>query len=364
MGIFGSKPKSILGIDIGTSSIKVVQLRKSEDKFKLETYGEISTLGYVERLNESFQSTSLKTLEAITKEMLKLVIDKAHADAKNVVMAVPVFSSFTSVIEMPEMAEKELGRAVEFEARKYVPIPSSEVMLDWKIIDSGMIKNNASSKSFQGKRVLLIAVPKEVVNKYIRIADALNLKIIALELESFSFVRSLSPQDASSTCILDIGARATSFSIVDKGTVQMSHGLDVAGAEMTRILASSLGVALKRAEDFKLAHGIDHQSPEDAINKVETKETLITLIDEILNESERMINDYQLKTNRKIDKLILNGGSAQMDGLREYVENRLKIKTLIADPWSKVIYPPNIEKVLKKIGPQFSVAVGAAMREE
>jgi len=353
MGIFGNKPKSILGIDIGTSSIKVVQLRKDQDKFKLETYGEISTLGYGERLNESFQSTSLKTLEAITKEMVKLVIDKAHADAKNVVMAIPVFSSFTSVIEMPEMAEKELGRAVEFEARKYIPIPSSEVVLDWKIIDS-----EANSK-----RVLLIAVPKEVVNKYVRIADALNFKINALELESFSFARSLSPQDASLACILDIGARATSFSIVDKGTVQMSHGLDIAGAEMTRILASSLGVAFKRAEDFKLTHGIDHRTPEDAINKVETKETLITLIDEILNESERMINDYQLKTNHKIDKLILNGGSAQMEGLREYIENKLKIKTLIADPWSKVIYPPSMEKVLKEIGPQFSVAVGAAMRE-
>jgi len=363
MAIFGSKPKSILGVDIGTSSIKVVQLRKSEGKFKLETYGEISTLGYVERLNESFQSSSLKNLEAITREMIKLVIERSRADAKNVVMAIPVFSSFTSVIEMPEMAEKELNRAVEFEARKYIPIPLSEVVLDWKVVDSGTIKDE-NSKTIQGKRVLLIAAPKEVVNKYTRIADALSLRINALELESFSFARSLSQDEEKPICVLDIGARATSFTVIDKNTVQMSHGLDIAGAEMTRILASSLGIAFKRAEDFKLTHGINNSGSEEAVDKKETKETLITLIDEILNESERMMNSYYLKTNRKIEKLILNGGSAQMEGLREYTEKKLNVKTFVADPWTKVAYLPGLEKNLKEIGPEFSVAVGAAMRED
>ncbi len=363
MAIFGSKPKSILGVDIGTSSIKIVQLRKSEDKFKLETYGEISTLGYIEKLNESFQSSSLKTLEAITREMIRLVIERSGANAKNIVMAIPVFSGFTSVIEMPEMADKELARAIEFEARKYVPIPLSEVVLDWKIVDSGTIKDD-NSKTMQGKRVLLIAVPREVVNKYIRISEALNLKINALELESFSFARSLTLKEDKPICVLDIGARATSFTIIDKDTVQMSHGLDIAGAEMTRILASSLGVAFKRAEDFKLTHGINHSGPDESIDKKETKEALITLIDEILNESERMMNNYYAKTNRKIEKLILNGGSARMEGLKEYAEKKLNVKAIIADPWGKINYLSSLDKILKEIGPEFSVAVGAAMRED
>lgn len=363
MAIFGSKPKSILGVDIGTSSIKVVQLRKIEGKFKLETYGEISTLSYVERLNESSQSNSSETLETITREMIKLIMERSSVTAKNIVMAIPVFSSFTSVIEMPEMAEKELNRAVEFEARKYIPIPLSEVVLDWKIVDSGTIKDE-NSKTIQGKRVLLIAAPKEVVNKYTRIADELDLRINALELESFSFARSLSLNEDKPICVLDIGARATSFTIIDKNTVQMSHGLDIAGAEMTRILASSLGVALKRAEDFKLTHGIDHSNPKEIIDKNEAKETLVTLIDEILTESERMMNSYYSKTNRKIEKLILNGGSAQMEGLKEYAEKKLNIKIFIADPWTKIVYPSSLEKILKEIGPEFSVAVGAAMRED
>ena len=351
MLFFRTKPKSNLGIDIGTSSIKVVQLKKSENKFKLETYGEISTVGYLDRLNESFPTTSLRALEAITREMLKVVLEKCGATAKQAVITIPVFSSFTSVIEMPEIEGKEMAQAVEFEARKYIPVSLSEVVLDWKIVGTGT----------KSKRVLLIAVPKEVVNKYIKIAEALHLRINALELESISFSRILAYGETNPVCILDIGARATSCTIVDQGAVQMSHGLDIAGAEMTKTLASSMGIAFKRAESFKLAHGINHEESSD--ERKETKEVLLSLIDEILNEGERMINSYQSKTKKRVEKIILNGGSAQMEGLKEYVEKKLNIKAFIADPWPRIIYPPSIGSILKKIGPQFTVAAGAAMRE-
>lgn len=362
MLFFKKKTKSILGIDIGTSAIKVVQLKKEEDKFKLETYGELSTVGYLERLNEPFQTTSLKTLEGMTREMLKILLERSETTAKQVVMAIPVFSSFVSVIEMPEMAEKELSRAVEFEARRYVPISLAEVVLDWKVIESGIIKDDVSPKAFKGKRILLIAVPKEVVNKYIRVVDALGLKITALELESFALGRSLVTDQKSSACILDIGARATSFTIVDKSAVQMSHSLDVAGAEMTRILATGLGIASKRAEEFKLTYGLNHKSGRES--REDMRELLNTSIDKIINGSERMINSYQSKTDRRIEKLILNGGSAQLTGLKEYIEKKLNMKVFIADPWPKIIYPSQLQPILKKIGPQFSVAIGAAMREQ
>ena len=361
-GIFKKKSKSILGIDIGTSSIKVVQLKKEEDKFKLENYAELSTIGYLERLNEPFQTTSLRKLEAITREMLKIILDKAEIDTKQAVMAIPVFSAFVSAIEMPEMGEKELPRAVEFEARRYVPIPLAEVVLDWKIIESGIIKDDVSPRPFKGKRILLIAVPREVINKYINLASALNLKINALELESFSVARALVSNDRESVCLLDVGARDTSFTVVDKGIIQMSHSLDVAGAEMTQSLATGLGIGSQRAEEFKMTYGLNHREGKE--EREEIRELLNLSIDKIVAEIERMINSYQAKTDRKIEKLILNGGSAQLTGLDEHIKDKIGIKTAIANPWSKIIYPPVLEEKLKKIGPQFSVAIGAAMRQE
>ena len=351
-----------MGIDIGTASIKIVQLKKEEEKFDLETYGEISTVGYLERLNDVFQVTSFKTLEAVTREMLRVLLEKSETTTKNAVMTIPVFSSFVSVMEVPEMAEKEISQAIEFEARRYVPIPVSEVILDWKIIESGMIKDDISTRPFKGKRILLIAVPVEVINKYLKIADDLGLRIKALELESFSLARSLMFGDKSSACILDVGVRASSFTIVDKGVVQMSHSLDIAGAEMTKTLATGLGIAPKRAEEFKLTHGLDHQ--EENGRKKDIRELLNVPIERIADEIERMLHSYEMKTDRKVEKLILGGGSTQLTGLEDYIEKRLDIKAIGAFPWSRAIYPTVLQEALKKNGPEFSVAAGAAMREE
>jgi type IV pilus assembly protein PilM len=360
--VFKKKLKPSLGIDIGTASIKVVQLKKEEEKFKLETYGQISTIGYLERLNDTFQGTSLKTLEVVAREMLRVVLEKAEATVKNAVMSVPVFSSFVSLVEMPFMGEKELERAIQFEARRYVPIPLPEVILDWRVIETGIIKNDFSPKPFKGKRILLIAVPLEVVNKYLRIAEDLNLNVIALELESFSIARSLMPNDNSSACIIDVGARASSFTIVDKGILQMSHSLDIGGGEMTRTLATGLGIASERAEEFKMTYGFNHEAEKQ--NRAEVKELLNVPIGKIVDEIERMINSYNFKTGRKIEKIILNGGSARLKGLVEHIGQKLDIKAVTANPWSNVIYPTILQDTLNQIGPEFSVAVGAAMRGE
>jgi len=359
---FKKKLKPSLGIDIGTASIKVVQLKKEEEKFKLETYGQISTIGYLERLNETFQGTSLKTLEVVAREMLRIVLDKAETTVKNAVMSVPVFSSFVSLIEMPFMGEKELARAIQFEARRYVPIPLPEVVLDWRVIETGIIKNDFSPKPFKGKRILLIAVPLEVVNKYLRIADDLGLSVTALELESFSIARSLMPDDKSSACVIDVGARASSFTIVDKGILQMSHSLDIGGGEMTRTLASGLGIASERAEEFKMTYGFNHEAEKQ--DRTEVKELLNVPISKIVDEIERMINSYQYKTGRKVEKIILNGGSSRLKGLVEHIGQKLDIKAVTANPWSNVIYPTVLQDTLNQIGPEFSVAVGAAMRGE
>ena len=360
--IFKKKPKPSLGIDIGTASIKVVQLKKEGEKFKLETYGQISTIGYLERLNETFQGTSLKTLEVVAREMLRVVLEKAEVTIRNAVMSVPVFSSFVSIIEMPFMGEKELARAIQFEARRYVPIPLPEVILDWRVIETGIIKNDFSPRPFKGKRILLIAVPVEVVNKYLRIADDLGFNVSALELESFSVARSLMPSDKSSACILDVGARASSFTVIDRGIVQMSHSLDVGGGEMTRTLATGLGIASERAEEFKMTYGFNHEAEKQ--NRTEVKELLNVPIGKIVDEIERMMGSYQFKTGRKVEKIILNGGSSRLRGLVEHIGEKIGIKTVVANPWASAIYPTVLQKILDEIGPEFSVAVGAAMRPD
>lgn len=360
MSLFRKKSKSCLGIDIGTSSIKVIQLRRSEGRYKLETYGELQTYGYLERLNDPFQTKSLKMLESQVIEMTRRILKEAGVNTKRAVISIPVFSSFAAVIDMPLMLKKELPQALSFEAKRHIPIPLSEVNVDWKIIDeveTGLSKTG--KKNLKKFRILLVAVPKEVINKYLRIARTLGLKLSALELESFGYVRSLMGNDKSTACVLDLGARSSSIIIVDKGFTQTSHSLDMAGTELTRALSHGMGVSFKRAEAYKKERGLDHKE----IAGKEIKDLLLVIIDKINFEIEKTINAYQKETKRKVTKLILSGGSGNLAGLKEYFEEKLKIDVRVGNPWTRIIYPPFLEPILKDIAPRFAVAIGLAMRE-
>ncbi len=373
MGLFKQKQKSCLGIDIGTSSIKVVQLKHNEERYKLETYGELQTYGYLEKLNDPVQTKSLKILESQVVEMIRRIIRESEASAKQTIMSIPVFSSFISVIDLPPMSEKELPRALIFEAKRHIPIALSEVRIDWKIISKEKTTSSkpykhsvlsflqsSSKKDLFKFRVLLVAVPKEVITKYLRIAKTLGLKLLALELESFSYIRSLIGNDQSTSCILDFGARSTSFSIADKGFIQMSHSLDIAGTELTKTLSHGAGVDFRRAEMYKRERGLDKKEMSEGR---EIRDILLTLIDQVILEMKRIIDSYQNKTKRKITKLVLSGGSSNLIGLEEYLKKELKIDVMVGNPWARVSYLPVLEPALKEIASKFAVAIGLAMRE-
>ncbi len=359
-GLFKSKSKSCVGIDIGTSSIKLVQLKKSDQRYQLETYGELQTYGYLERLNDPFQTRSLKILESQVVEMIKRIMKEAETNTKRVTMSIPVFSSFISVVNLPPMSKNELPQALSFEAKRYVPVPLSEVKVDWKVI--GQEKTNSKkgkNKDVYKFRVLLIAVPKEIINKHIRIAKALKLNLVGLELESFSYIRSLLGNDKSSSCVLDMGARSTSFTVIDKGLIQGSHSLDVAGTELTKSLSHSMGIDFKRAEKHKRKTGLDHRQLNAG---QETKDVLLTYIDKIIVEAKRMIDNYKEDSGRNITKLILSGGSGNLVGLKEYLEKELKLKVIKANPWARVNHPEVLEPVLQELAPRFAVSVGLSMK--
>lgn len=361
MGLFDKKTESCLGIDIGTSSIKVVQLKRSEEKYKLETYGELQTYGYLERLNDPFQTKSLKILESQVIEMIKRLMKEADTNTKHVAMSVPVFSSFISVIDLPPMSEKELQRALVFEAKRHIPVSLSEVRADWKVVSKEKVDSLKDKKKNLFKfRVLIIAVPKEVIDRYLRITKALGLKLVALEMESFSYIRSLMGNDKSTACILDFGARSTSFTIVDRGFIQISHSLDIAGTELTKALAHGMGVDFRRAETYKRQKGLDHKEIEEGR---EVKDILLTFVDKIVFEMERMINSYQEKTERKVTKLVLSGGSGSLVGLSEHLQKKLNINIIKGNPWDRIDYPEFLKPTLEKIGSKFAVAIGLAMRE-
>lgn len=345
--------KSVVGIDIGVSSVKVVQLRKENERGILETYGELKAAPYLKSGGDGIGGGFLRFLDSDIVGMLTDIIRESKVTAKEAVVAIPAISSFVTMVELPSRDRAEIVKAIPFEARKYVPIPVSEVALDWQIIDEGdAVAEDAKTK------VLLVAVPKEVVNKFHRILEGVNMNISALEIETFSLVRSLIGRDKSVTALINVGSQSTTIAIVDRGVVMLSHTIDRGSNELTSALSRGLGITLERADSFKAEIGLSER-PEDR----EISSIMTPLIEILLAEIERAINAYNRKTERRIEKINLTGGGSRLKGLIDYTAKRFGMETIQGNPFTRVTYPAFMQPILKDIGSTFPVAVGLALRE-
>ncbi len=343
---------TFLGVDIGTSSIKIVQLTRKGSKYKLDTYGEIHLFSRGDA--GEFEEASLRVLDDQVADLIIKIIKESGAEAKKTAMSVPVFSSFSTVIEMLDLSKNELKKAIEFQARQYIPVPMDQVSLSSTIIEREKKEEGSKVNKIQ---VLLVAIPNEVKSKYSNISMLSGVDLVALEMETFPMARSIAKGIKSPVLIIDVGSKSTNYCIVDNGFVRLSHNYDISGVAITKAFLKITQGDYKKAEELKKAMGLKMTPAQ----KEDAKDVFRT-IDGVLAETERIMNVYFNKSNHRISEVFLSGGSANMLGLSEYFEEKLKIKASVADPFSGLIYPEELQKTLKNIGPSFSVAVGLAMR--
>lgn len=346
MSLFGSA-KRALGIDIGTASIKLVELSLDASKTKVETYGEVWGAKGGEEANTPIFSLSDEELALMIVELIKAT----KARPKNATMSVPIFSSFITLIEMPQLSERELAEAMPFQARKYVPVPVEDVTLDWSIA------GRRTTPSGVVLDIVLVAIPNEIVGRYVKIARIAGIELKALESESFGLARILGGAEKDPVCMADIGASSSDIIIVDEGTVRVSHNFDIAGLRITGALARSLQVSFARADAIKQERGLKPKEGEQGITEVVTP-----LVDLIINEINRFVSDYTAKTGRRISKLMLSGGSARLPGFGNYFSEKLGLPVVIVNPFANFIYPKPLEKKLATIGPSYAVTIGTALR--
>ena len=361
-------PQSCLGIDIGTALIKIVHLIKSGSRIKLENYGETSALALYEKPFRTFEKNSLLLSTSDIARVIKAILAEAKMKKKEAVFSIPDFSSFFTNFELPPMTKEELPQAVQFEAPQHIPLPLSEVTTDWQVIEGETV-----DKKGTGLKILLVAVPNEVIYQYREIANLSGLELQSLEAEAFSLSRAaIKEKDLKKViAIIDIGAQSTTCSIIDKGILKLSHSFDIAGNELTQVLSKSLGINYQEAEEAKKKHGL--KFPEGALSEEpllnsrggsfqKTTQTLTPVIDSIIIEVNRIFQNVYQVESQKIEKVILAGGTALIPGLLEYFSSSLKKEVEMLNSFSDIFYPPVLEKVLKEMGPSYAITVGAALR--
>lgn len=375
MSLFGSHD-SYLGVDIGNSAIKVVECENFKGKPKLLTYG------YIEQSSDMLTSNTQDAKDAIVKALIK-VQDAAKTSSRNAVAALPSYTVFTSIIRLPEMPKKELIAAVQWEAKKFVPMPLEEMVLDWKVLPEHEVTTafaanqhatpvtmmpqvaqqhmtaRIEQENKKYVKILLTAAPKDLVARYVEIFQAAKLNLISLETESFALERALIGRDKSPIMLIDIGSVATTISVVVDAVPLINRSIDTGGHTITKVIASSLNIDLDRAEQFKRDFGLMNSGA--AAGQIPQR--IEILMQSIINEVRYVLNLYHSQGHGTIEKIILSGGSAWLPNIPQYFSQVLNTKVFIGDPWARMMYPVELKPVLQQIGPRLAVSIGLAMRE-
>ncbi len=338
--------KRCLGVDIGVSSIKIVEIAARGTKKRLENYAEF----VFSKSLESSENGPFGFFGEKTPSVLQALIKKAGMKTRKAAFSIPDFSTFFTNFSLPPMNEEEVLQAVEFEARHHIPLPLSEVSFDWRILEK--------KKTFPGValKILLAAVPNKVLAAYQRLAGLARVELKAMEAEVFALIRSSLPKEKSSVpvCLIDIGWQSTTISIVDKGSLKKSYSFDISSQGITDALASGLKISRSEAEKIKKARGLDPESKESA-------KIIASCLDGLIFEAQKICSSFYQSEGRMVSDIILAGGTSSLFGLPEYLSAALKKEVHIANPFSSLSFPAPLKDRLKEIGPSFSIAVGAGL---
>lgn len=357
-----TQSQSVIGIDIGSSSIKVVQLRKKGGKAVLETYGELALGPYAGI--EIGRATNLPNEKVI--EALGDLLKEANVTTRSAGISIASSSSLLSFIHMPDMDQKQLSAMIPIEARKYIPVPITEVALDWWVIP----KQDSSFSEFEktpaaqdaakdkGIEVLLVVIHNDVLNRLNQITQGAQLQTSFYEIEIFSSMRSVVDQSLESVMIFDMGAGSTKLYVIERGILRASHTINRGSQEITLALSRSLGMPVGEAEHIKRTIGLSSEPEHKSI-----KEVISLNLDYVFSETNRVIGAFEKKYAKSVSKVVLTGGGSLLKGFLDLARTRFQTEVILGDPFAKTEAPAFLEPVLRTAGPEFAVAIGIALRK-
>lgn len=334
-----SKPKSFLGVDIGSNGIKLVELMKKDKHTHLFTYAFSD-----QNLLSGKGDGSFLEVEQ-TANLLKKMCLKAKTRSKIVLASLPASQIYSAVFSLPKLKKEESKSFIKRQIEKLIPVPATEVVIDWRII-----KRNDS------EQVFFTAAPKKLIASYTEIFKKAGLTLISLESESLAIIASLIGKDPSPILLIDMGAAQTDFVLVEFGVPVLFHSLKIGGLIFTEAIMKSMGLTEKEAEQVKRDLKSDSGFPE-------IFESALSPIVESIKDTFELYSKQREEREAKSDKIILSGGSSLLPNLDSRLEQRFNMKVYLGDPWARVIYPEELKPVLDSIGPRFAASLGLVLKK-
>jgi type IV pilus assembly protein PilM len=326
--------KPIFGLDIGYSSLKVMQIDGSSGKKQV-----VSGYGVTGFDPKIMSDGIIVDPESMAKAAINL-FDKSligEITTKRVSASIPAARTFTRTMTLPTLNTKDMTEAVRLETERYVPVPIDELYLDYTPI----------STSEKGAELLAVAVPKKIVDSYVSLINILGLEPVALEttISASSRLFVQAEQNDVPTVLIDFGSLSADITVHDNGLV-VTGTVPCGGDSFSQAIAAALNVTPQEAHIIKTKYGLGVSKKQKEIMAA-----LEPILEQMLREIRRVIRYYEERsgTERKINQVVTMGGGANMPGLSSYMTNQLRLAVRMCDPWQHLDFtglqpPNNVEK--------------------
>lgn len=348
--MFFRRKKETIGIDIGSSSIKLIQLSEIEGRYTLEKFG-IAALP-PEIIVDGTIMDSVRCVEA-----LQNVVKEQAIVTKDAVISVSGHSVIVKRVTLPQMSEEELSESIKWEAEQYIPFDINEVNMDFQILSTFVGPDGK-----QQMNVLLAAVKKDKLTDYTSLIIEAGLTPVIVDIDSFAIENMYNVNyeinEKETVALINIGAGITNINILQGGMFAFTRDISIGGNRYTESLQKDLGLSYEDAERVKKGEDVE------GVDSPETETIIENVSAEITSEITRSFGYFKATMgSENIDKVMLSGGSSQIKNMEAFLQERLELPVEFINPFRKIDIPPSFDAgYIKSITAIAPVAVGLGVR--
>jgi len=345
----GNRKKEVLGIDIGSSSVKLVQLRESRGVYHLVNIG-IAPLP-AEAIVDSAIMDASTVAEAIGNLIMSMALKPI-----NVATSISGHSVIIRKIRLPIMTEEEMESSIQWEAEQYIPFEISEVNLDFQLL--GTDENDPTQMN-----VLLVAAKKDFVNDYISVFKECGLNPVVIDIDGFAMENAFEANheisDGSIVALVNMGCSAMNINVLKDGVSTFTRDITVGGKLLNEELQKRLGLSAEDAETAKLGGAVPGAS------ESEVAAVISDALESLLQEVQRSLDFFAATaSDDRIQKIYITGGISRHPDVRSKLSERLGLSVELISPFRNIVVDEKLfdQAYIDAIGPLMSVSVGLAMR--
>ena len=346
------RPKSILGLDIGSSAIKMVELEPNGSRMTLRHYG------YEALPPEAIVQGSLMNAPAISNS-IRNACAGVRAKGRQVATSVSGHSVIVKKISMPFMSEEELEQQIRWEAEQYIPFDINEVNVDYQILQEGGVEGQME--------VLLVAAKKDLMDDYLTVVSDSGFGLSVLDVDAFALSNAYefnyNPDPDSTLALVDVGASVVTISIMNGSVPVFTRDLSAGGNHFTEEIQKTLNITFEEAEGLKRGGGPGEASKDVVPQEIE--DAIRAVSETLVGEIQRSLDFYRATHSaRSLEKVLLSGGCARVPGFDKLFQERIELPVEILDLLRQVDLPPDLDRPedFRELAPTFAVAMGLGLR--